>query len=130
MLRTLMHREWREVRGVTLGAAIAAVIASVAVDGWFLHGKDGALTAVWVVPALLALYLAILASDLVAGDVATDRIRAMALLHENLYRSGNLAQVNMEAYLGAVCQQFCVRGRRAPPGRSTWSCSWPPCAWK
>ena len=39
-----------------------------------------------------------------------ERVRAMALLHENLYRSGNLAEVDMAIYLRAVCQQLLRSG--------------------
>ena len=45
-----------------------------------------------------------------------ERVRAMALLHENLYRSGNLAQVNMGVYLGAVCQQLLRSGMAQSAG--------------
>lgn len=35
-----------------------------------------------------------------------NRVRTMALLHENLYRSDNLAQVNLAAYFQGVCAQL------------------------
>lgn len=34
------------------------------------------------------------------------RVRAMALLHETLYRSTSLAQVALAPYLGAICEQL------------------------
>ncbi|MGC8494110.1 MAG: PAS domain S-box protein, partial [Syntrophobacteraceae bacterium] len=56
-------------------------------------------------------------------DVLKDtrsRVRSMALLHETLYRSGNLARVNFAAYLRDLCGQL-----RLPPVRwqavSGWS---------
>lgn len=44
-----------------------------------------------------------------------DRVRSMALLHETLYRSENLARVNMAAYLETVCAQL-TRFIAARPG--------------
>ena len=86
MLRNLVQREWRDARAVTVVAALVAAGASAAVDHWYTHGKDGALMAVWAVPILLGLYLAVIASDLVAGEVATRRIDALALLPTGMFR--------------------------------------------
>jgi PAS domain S-box-containing protein len=43
-------------------------------------------------------------AEAVLGDLQ-GRVRAMALLHENLYRSGNLAEVDVPTYLRSLCQQ-------------------------
>ena len=45
-----------------------------------------------------------------------ERVRAMALLHENLYRAGNLAEVDMEIYLGNVCRQLLHSGAARAAG--------------
>ena len=42
-------------------------------------------------------------AEMVLGDLQ-GRVRAMALLHENLYRSGNLTGVDVPTYLRALCQ--------------------------
>jgi two-component sensor histidine kinase len=42
-------------------------------------------------------------AEMVLGDLQ-GRVRAMALLHENLYRSGNLAGVDVPSYLKSLCQ--------------------------
>jgi PAS domain S-box-containing protein len=43
-----------------------------------------------------------------------NRVRSMALIHEHLYRSENLAAVNMSAYLRQLCSQL-LRALVAPP---------------
>ncbi|ONG56061.1 hypothetical protein BKE38_06945 [Pseudoroseomonas deserti] len=44
-----------------------------------------------------------------------DRVRSMALVHENLYRAGDYARVAMRRHLGALCSQL-LRAHR-PPGQ-------------
>ena len=58
-----------------------------------------------------------LEADRLAGPVAETvlgdlqgRVRAMALLHENLYRSGNLAGVDVPLYLQSLCQHVLRAG--------------------
>lgn len=45
-----------------------------------------------------------------------DRVRSMALVHETLYRSGNLSSVNFAEYAISLCDEL-ARGHRLP-GRS------------
>jgi two-component sensor histidine kinase len=42
-----------------------------------------------------------------------DRVRSMALVHENLYRAGNFARVEMSAHLRNLCSQL-LRAYRTP----------------
>jgi PAS domain S-box-containing protein len=53
-------------------------------------------------------------AEMVLGDLQ-GRVRAMALLHENLYGAGNLAGVDVPSYLKSLCQQALRAGadRRA-----------------
>jgi len=44
-----------------------------------------------------------------------DRVHSMALIHEHLYRSDNLAAVDLTAYLRSLCTQL-VRSAAAPSG--------------
>jgi PAS domain S-box-containing protein len=44
-----------------------------------------------------------------------NRVRSMALIHEHLYRSTNLAEVDLAAYLKQLCQQL-FRAMVATPG--------------
>jgi hypothetical protein len=76
----LLGKEWRDARGVTAGAAIATVLLTIGANELALHYENPAVTAVWVVPSLLALYLVAIAGDLVAGDLASGQIETWALL--------------------------------------------------
>ncbi len=44
-----------------------------------------------------------------------NRVRSMSLIHEHLYRSDNMARVDLSAYLKSLCQQL-VRTLTANPG--------------
>jgi hypothetical protein len=101
MFRALLHREWRDVRAVTIAAALVTIPASLALNHWFLHWKEGALTAMWVVPAIVALYLAVVAADLVGGEVATRRIDGLAVLPTGLLRVWT-AKATLLAVTGVV----------------------------
>jgi len=59
-----------------------------------------------VVTSLLQLQERRLDDESVAGPLAESRrrVRAMALVHESLYRSEDLAQVDMRGYLERLCQ--------------------------
>ena len=63
-----------------------------------------------IVSSLLSLQANQQVNNPAALEVLRDtqgRIRSMALLHEALYRDGNAARVNCEAYLGQLCTQLC-----------------------
>jgi PAS domain S-box-containing protein len=69
-----------------------------------------------IVSSLLRLQSAQI-DDPIARNVLRDmqnRIRTMALLHENLYRSENLAQVNLAVYFQSICAQL-LRSMMAQP---------------
>jgi hypothetical protein len=85
-LLPLFRREWRDARAVTIASALVALLASIAINVWFFHWKEGDLTAMYLVPSLLALYLAAIGSDLVAAEVSTRRVDALALLPTSLRR--------------------------------------------
>lgn len=61
-----------------------------------------------VVASILSLQ-ATRAQDRLVVDVlqnTRNRVHSMALLHEILYRSGNLARINFAAYVGDLCRQL------------------------
>jgi len=49
-------------------------------------------------------------AEMVLGDLQ-GRVRAMALLHENLYRSGDLSGVDVPSYLQSLCQHVLRAGK-------------------
>ncbi len=77
---TLIRKEWRETRALTAGAAMAVLVLSVAANEIWLGYSAAALTAAFVIPGLVALYLVAIASDLVAAEVASRRVETFALL--------------------------------------------------
>ena len=79
-LSRLMWREWRDVRSVAGGCAILAVVATLLTQHFIFEYSEPAWTARYLVPLVTAVYVLIAASDLVAGDLRTRRIDALALL--------------------------------------------------
>jgi hypothetical protein len=79
-LLALMRKEWRDALPLTVACALVAGALSVAAGEVHLLGRDAHAAAHVVVPALLLLILAGLASGLVANDVATRRIETLALM--------------------------------------------------
>ena len=80
----LLRRECRDARWHLVGSAALAVAVPFAVHGWMMDGASAEAMATtggcWLVPILFALFAAATASDLVARDVATRRIDALAVL--------------------------------------------------
>jgi PAS domain S-box-containing protein len=61
-----------------------------------------------IISSLLRLQAGKIDNPLAQGalQATQDRVRSMALIHEHLYRSENLAAVDMAAYLKSLCQQM------------------------
>ncbi len=77
---TLVWKEWRDVRAVTLVAA-ALVPVAVGVLAWATRDwRSGELLALAALPALAGLYWVALASDVVAGDATSGRLATLAAL--------------------------------------------------
>src|SRR5881628_1184223 len=80
----LLRRETRDARWHLVAAAVLGAAVPWAVRHWLLAGGDAELVATAgaraVVPLLFAFFVAATASELVARDVATRRIDALALL--------------------------------------------------
>lgn len=85
-LRSLLWREWREARGVILGCAVFALVASLLCQHFVFKWNAPEWTGTMLVPYTLALVALILASDLVSHDVITRRIEGLALLPVPLSR--------------------------------------------
>ncbi len=82
----LLRREAREIRALTIAMALIAPVALVAYEEFLGHYSYGHYTARFGVPGLVALFAAIVASDLVAAEVATRRIDALVALPVTLRR--------------------------------------------
>ncbi len=80
----LFRREFRDARWHLAASFVVAAAAPWAVHAWMTAGADDEVVAKiggrGVVPILFALFVASAASDLVARDVATRRIDALAVL--------------------------------------------------
>jgi len=61
-----------------------------------------------IISSLLRLQAGKIDNPLAKGmlQATQDRVRSMALIHEHLYRSENLAAVDMASYLTSLCQQL------------------------
>ncbi len=121
-LWTLVRTEWRGARWLTAASAALAVGATIALNEFFVHYRDGDLSAVWVLPVLVGLYAAMLASDLVAADVATRRIDALALLPVRLHvvwcaKLVFLALAGVAFTLWAIATQMAVLHLGGVPGQ-------------
>src|SRR5438874_183395 len=79
-LLPLLKKEARDARGHLVGAAVIALLVSSAAHQWLFRYREGPMAAHALVPLLVGLFVASLASDLVAADVATKRIEALAIL--------------------------------------------------
>src|SRR6185369_17062851 len=82
-LVALLRREFRDARAHLFCSFALAVAAPFLVHVWALQGRDADVVATVVrvvVPTLFAMFVAATASDLVARDVATRRIDALAVL--------------------------------------------------
>ncbi len=75
---TLIRKEWRDTRALTIASALLVPIALLAMNEGFLdwRGDIGA----WFIPLAVALYLVVIASDLVAADVSSGRAQSYAAL--------------------------------------------------
>ncbi len=76
---TLVHKEWRDTRALSLVCALLVPLALLAAELGFLDWR-GDFAGAYFVPGVIALYLAVIASDLVAADAATGRARSYAML--------------------------------------------------
>ena len=86
IFKTLLRREARDARAITIALALIAPLAIAAVEELAAHYTYGHLTARYAVPCAVALYAAILASDLVSAEVSTRRMNALAALPVGLDR--------------------------------------------
>jgi predicted ATPase/two-component sensor histidine kinase len=68
-----------------------------------------------LISSLLSLQAARIDDPQIAGlfHDSRDRVRSMALVHENLYRTGNYSRVSMRRHLGSLCAQL-QRAHRLP----------------
>ena len=77
-LLTLIRKEWRDTRALTIASALLVPIALLAMNEGFLdwRGDVGA----WFVVAATVLYVVVIAADVIAADVASGRARSYATL--------------------------------------------------
>ncbi len=82
----LLRREARDTRALIVVLAVIAPLALIAYEEFFGHYTYGASTARWFGTAAAALCGLLIASDLVASDVSTGRMDALASLPTGLGR--------------------------------------------
>jgi len=75
----LLHKEWRDVRALTIACALLVPIGLISMEYGYLDWR-GDFTAGTYVPTCIGLFLAVIAADLIAADIATKRARAYAAL--------------------------------------------------
>lgn len=86
-LRPLLWKEWRDTRTATLVVAALTTPVALAAAWLDVYAKSAfspELVVTAAVPALLALWLALVASDLFSRDTSTRRIEALGLLPTGL----------------------------------------------
>ncbi len=106
---TLLQKEWRDARAITLASAILAPLALVAAEHWFLREQYAEFAAVVLVPGLIGLFAAVIASDVIAADVSTRRSHSMAALPTSartLWLSKVVALVALTLLFGAWVHLF------------------------
>lgn len=83
---SLLWKEWRDVRAVVLACMAIVPFALWALHAWVSHHALAEVACSFVLPGVVGLFTAVLASDLVASDVATRRIEMAGLLPVRLGR--------------------------------------------
>ncbi len=77
---TLIDKEWRNARVLVIGTAVLAVAAVWVIQGVFGEWRHPELTGRIVVPAVVALFAAVVCSDLAADERTSRRAGTFALL--------------------------------------------------
>jgi hypothetical protein len=118
-LLPLVRKEARDNRALVVASMVIAALISLAVQHWLMDYAQGAFAAQILVPALMAVFVAALASDLVAVEVATRRIEPMAMLPVPVSKLW-LAKATYLALAGggflaftAMCQEAVLRAAGA-----------------
>ncbi len=75
----LLHKEWRDVRALTIACALLVPGGLLAIEYGYLDWR-GDIAAATYVPVCIGLFLAVISADIIAADIATKRARAFAAL--------------------------------------------------